>query len=113
MCGKSYYEWEIPDFQITFQWNYPACYELQKFLSSVKILSSVAFRMVLRVCVSVSELQADNKWKNVAYFSFQITGTKFTFFNDSHRKCFQILISLMLSPLTSLFSDTCSVHHIP
>jgi len=59
MCGKRYYEREIPDFQITFQWNYPACYELQKFLSSVKILSSISFRIVSRVCVSDSELQAD------------------------------------------------------
>jgi len=63
MCGKSYYEWETSDFQITFQWNYFAYYELQKFLSSVKILSSVAFRMVPRVCVAGSELQTDNNWK--------------------------------------------------
>jgi hypothetical protein len=61
-----------------FQWNYPACYELQKFLSSVKILSSVAFLMVPGVCVSDSELQADNNLTNIAYFSFQLTGANFT-----------------------------------
>jgi hypothetical protein len=103
MCGKRYYEWEISGFQITFKWNYCECYKLQKFLSSVKFLSSLVFRKLPRFFVSDSQLQADNNWTNVAYFSFQLTGTKFTFFTSSHGKDFQILIFL-------IFFYLCTVH---